>query len=105
MIFWGFNSILEAYCQKMCAEGRYSLVSIGIGAMACHDIVERHSTGLESTTSLCIVDSAEETHAFGHGVTMVPRWTEGIFLDEPTRREDDDWQLVLVKGEMAYNLR
>jgi hypothetical protein len=70
--------------------GRYPLMSIGVGAVTCHDIVEGHSTGLESTASLCIVDAAEETHAFGHGVAVVPWWTECIFLDEPTRREDDD---------------
>jgi hypothetical protein len=65
-------------------------MSIGVGPVACHDIVEGHSTSLKSPAGLCIVDSAEETHAFGHGVAVVPGWTEGIFLDEPTRREDDD---------------
>lgn len=66
-------------------------MSISIGTMTGHDVVERHSSGLESAAGFGVVDSREEAHAFGHCVAMVPGWTEGVFLDQPTRREDDDY--------------
>jgi hypothetical protein len=65
-------------------------MGISVGTVSCHDIVKGHSTGLETAGGFCVVDSADETHAFGHGVAMVPRWTEGIFLYKPTGREDND---------------
>jgi len=56
-------------------------MSVCVGAVAGHDVVEGHSSSLKSASGFGVVDSGEETHAFGHGVAMVPGWTEGVFLD------------------------
>ncbi|KAA8566838.1 hypothetical protein EYC84_009937 [Monilinia fructicola] len=37
-----------------------------------------------------IVFAADEAHEFGHGVAVVPWWSEGVFADEPARRKDDE---------------
>lgn len=72
-------------------------MSISVGTMTRHDVVERHSSGLESAAGFGVIDSREEAHTFGHCVAMVPGWTEGVFLDQPTRREDDDYKLMSIR--------
>lgn len=48
------------------------------------------STGwLEATPGLGIVVTSDQSHELRHGVTVVPRWTESVFLYEPAGREND----------------
>jgi hypothetical protein len=56
-------------------------MGVSVGPVASHDIVQGHSPRLEAPAGFGVVSPAEETHAFGHGVTVVPRRTEGVFLD------------------------
>jgi len=71
-------------------EKAYPFMRIGVRAVPGHNIVKRHSAGLESTTSLCVVYATDKTHAFGHGIAVVPGWAECIFLNKPTGGEDYD---------------
>lgn len=57
--------------------------------MGTHDIVQTSSRRLESTTCFRIVIPANQSHEFRHGVTVVPRWTEGVLSYQPAGREDD----------------
>lgn len=68
---------------------RRPLKSISIRPMRRHDIVKTSSSGLKTASRFGVVLTADQTHEFGHGVAVVPRRTECIFLDEPAWREDD----------------
>jgi len=35
----------------------YPIVSIGVRSVACHDIVQRHSTGLESASGFGVISA------------------------------------------------
>src|SRR5208282_3012181 len=84
IIFCGFSSIFDAYNEPTTKGMGYSIVSISVRTMTGHNVVKGHSSCLESATSFSVVGSAEKTHAFGHCVAVVPGWTEGVFLDQPT---------------------
>jgi hypothetical protein len=45
---------------------------------------------LKAAARFGVVLTADQTHELGHGVAVVPRGTERIFLDEPARWEDDE---------------
>lgn len=59
--------------------------------MRAHDIMQGGATGLEATfaSRFGIVVAGDQTHELRHGVAVVPRRTEGLLCNKPTRREDD----------------
>ncbi|KAI6762591.1 hypothetical protein HG530_008571 [Fusarium avenaceum] len=69
---------------------RRPLKSISIRSMRRHDIMQTGPSWLETTARFGVVLAADQTHEFRHGVAVVPRGTECIFLDEPAWWEDDE---------------
>ena len=62
--------------------------SLQIGTMRRHGRVERGATGRKAFL-LGVVRAADEAHELGHAVAMIPRRTESMLGDHPTRWEDD----------------
>lgn len=57
------------------------LKAVCIRPMRRHDVVKTGTSWLKASTSLGVVFAADESHEFGHGVAVVPRGPECVFLD------------------------
>lgn len=55
-----------------------------------HDVVQTRTGGFEPTPGLSVIVPRDQAHEFRHDVSVIPRWTEGIFLHQPAGREDDE---------------
>ena len=55
-----------------------------------HDIVQTGAGSLEPAAGLGVIVAVDQAHEFGHGVAVVPWRAEGVFLDQPAGREDDE---------------
>ena len=72
-----------------------------VGTVCTHHIVQTSTRRLETTSSFCVVITADQTHKLRHGVAVVPRRTEGVLGDQPAGREDDkvgDGSANMVRG-------
>lgn len=102
------NIPLEHECHASIADlGRLKLGITGtlecgrVWTVCTHHVMQTSTRGLETTSSLCVVVTADQTHKLRHGVTVIPRRTEGVFGDQPAGREDDkvgDGSANVVRG-------
>lgn len=83
----GHASLSDLHWRQACI--RCFLVCCCVWTMGRHDIMQGCTGGLEPTACLSIILSVDQAHELGHGVPMVPRRPERVFLHQPTRRKDD----------------
>jgi len=62
---------------------------LGVGTVAAHAVVQAGSSGGE-TLGLGVVFALDEAHELVHEVAMEPGRPEGVFGDDPARREDGE---------------
>lgn len=69
-----------------------TLVALCVGTVAAHDVVKTRAAGCKAarTGTLGVINAADDAHELAHGVSVVPRRTEGVLAHEPARREDDE---------------
>lgn len=70
-------------------HGRGLLEDGSFRTVSAHAGVQRGAAGYE-TGLFGVVNALDEAHVLGHAVAVEPRRTEGLFLDQPARREDDE---------------
>src|SRR3954468_8292172 len=69
--------------------------------MSRHAVVQTGSAGDEAF-GFGVVLTEDEAHKFVHEVAMKPWWTEGVFGDDPARRENDE---VAIGGARNFGRR
>lgn len=59
------------------------LMSRGVRPVGRHDVMQRSASRLEATAGFGVVLAVNQAHKLGHGVSVIPWWTECVLSDQP----------------------